>query len=356
MTRYLSQRQRIRITITSILEHPVRNVQLSIAALFLLGALGTVGYVVLEGMSVIDALYMTVITITTVGFGEIEPLSANGRVFTMLLIVLGVAIVTTAVSNAISILLGPRLWVTLRQRSLERLLIDMKNHYIVCGCGRMGRQVVDDLLARGEPFVVIDHDPDAVAHLLELGVPHIVGDATRDDILIQAGVERARGLVAALNADADNVLTVLSARELSRKLIIVARVTNVETESKLRRAGANRVISPYQIGGHRITLAMIRPSVSEFLDRIYSFGVGLHVDLGQLHVRPGSRLAGQTVANSDLRSTHNVSILAIQQPGGDIIITPDPAQPLEAGAILIVIGPSESIYALEHEFEEDSFL
>lgn len=356
MTHKLKTRQRFSINLTHLLDNPVRNVQLSMAALFALVGLGTSVYMLLEGMNFTDALYMTVITITTVGFGEIEPLSPTGRMFTIALILLGVAIATTAASNAITIMLGPRLWRSIRQRNLERILMKTRNHYIVCGYGRMGRQVVEDLLARGESFVIIDNNPDIEEELLERKIPYIVGDATHDETLHEAGIERARGLVAALHTDSDNVMTVLTARELSRKLIIVARVINADAENKLRRAGANRVISPYQIGGHRITLALIRPSVSAFLDRIYSFGVGLHADLGQLHVREGSRLAGQTVANCDLRSHHSVNILAIQHPDGEIIISPDPAQRLEVGSVLIVIGPQENIYALEQEFEEDSFL
>jgi voltage-gated potassium channel len=337
--------------ISSAFHNPVRNFQLSMLVLVLLVGFGTGVYMWLENMVLTDALYMTIITITTVGFGEVQPLSSAGRLFTVILILLGVSAATTAISNGLGIILGPRLWQSIRQRKLERLLMTIENHYIVCGYGRMGQQVVEDLHARHEPFVVIDTDPNIEVEMLELQVPYIVGDATRDETLLEAGIERARGLVAALSSDPDNVMTVLTARELNRKLIIVARVSNAEAESKLRRAGANRVISPYQLGGHRIALALIRPSVSDFLDRIYSFGVGIHVDLGQLHVREGSRLAGQQVGTSDLRKLHNVNILAIQKPNGEITITPDPKQELETGAVLIVIGPPENIYRLEKEYE-----
>lgn len=335
-------------------DNPVHNVQLSLLTLMLLVAFGTLVYILLENMTFTDALYMTIITITTVGFGEVQELSPQGRAFTILLILLGVTAATTAISNAISVVLGPRLWHSIRLRRLEGILQQLEDHYIICGYGRMGSQVARDLQARGESFVVVDQNADIEAEMIAHEFPYIIGDATLDDTLMQAGIERARGLVAALNSDSDNVMTVLSARELSRKVIIVARVSNIEAESKLRRAGANRVISPYQLGGHRIAVALIRPSVSDFLDQLYSFGAGMHIDLGQLHVRAGSRLEGQKIGSSDLRRVHNVNVLAIQRGDGEIIITPNPDEPLTAGCVLIVIGPPDNVYELEAEFERHS--
>lgn len=337
----------------SALEDPVRLLRLSLLSLVILVAFGTVVYMLLEGMNVIDALYMTVITITTVGFGEVKPLSPAGRVFTAILIILGVGAATSAISNAISIALGPRLWRTIRKRTMERLLMDIKDHYIVCGYGRMGRQVIGDLQTRNEPFVLIDMRPEIEDLCLEEGIPIVIGDATRDETLHEAGIERARGLVAALDTDPDNVMTVLTARELNPRLFIVARVSQSESESKLRRAGANRVVSPYQIGGHRIALALLRPAVNDFMDSIFHFERGLDVDIGQLYVRPDSDLAGKTVATSGLRTTHNVNILAIQKPNKEIIITPDIRTELAAGVTLIVIGPPENIYTLERAYPRE---
>ncbi len=335
----------------SVFNDPVRGFQLSIFMLLIIIASATTIYMLIEHMSLIDALYMTLITISTVGFGEVRPLSPGGRIFTMLLILLGVGVVTTTISNAIGIVLGPRLWQSIHQRSLERILMKIENHYIVCGYGRMGQQIIGDLVARAEPFVLVEADPDREADLLEENFPFVIGDATRDETLIEAGIERARGLVAAVDSDSDNVMIVLTARELNPKLFIVARVTSGENESKLRRAGANRVVSPYQIGGHRIALALLRPAVNDFLDKIFSFHVNIDMDIGQIYLRAGSRLAGQTVASCELRQTHSVSILAIQKPNREIIITPSPAQLLEVGSTLIIIGPPEAIYDLEKEFQ-----
>jgi voltage-gated potassium channel len=244
---------------------------------------GTLGYMWLEGMVPIEALYMTVITITTVGFGEIRPLSPLGRLFTIGLIVLGVGAATAAISNAVEVVLGQRLWLSVQKRRVEELLVIIKNHYIVCGYGRMGQQIVRDLQARGEPFLVIDSSPDVEETFLEERIPYIIGDATQDEVLLQAKVEQARGLVAALDTDADNVLTVLTARGLNPNLFIVARATSGAAESKLRRAGANRVVSPYEIGGHRMALALLRPAVHDFLNQIFYVGEGVaDVDIYRL--------------------------------------------------------------------------
>lgn len=327
-------------------DDPVRGLRISLAALALLILLSTLIYMLLEGMSFTDALYMVVITITTVGFGEVRPLSPSGRVFTIILILLGVGTATGVISNGITIIAGPHLWAGIRRRSMERHMAQLEKHYIVCGYGRMGQQVIGDLQARQEPFVVIDLALDD-EEMLESGINYIIGDATQDETLHEAGIDRAYGLVAALDSDSDNVMTVLTAREMNPKLFIVARVTNSEVERKLRRAGANRVVSPYQIGGHRLALALVRPAVNDFLDRIYSFTDKLDVDVGQVYVAPDSPLAAQTVGSSDLREKHGVSILAIQQTGGEVIFTPPPTTPLEPGATLIVIGPPDKVYEME---------
>ncbi len=354
MSRSRSRSERITTAFSNVsrtvMRNPVWRFQLSIMVLVILIGGGTLGYMWIEDMTATDALYMTVITVTTVGFGETQPLSPEGRIFTMVVILIGAGAVTTAVSNAVGIVLGPRLWMSIRLRNLERMLMTMENHHIVCGYGRMGRQVIDDLKRRSEPFVLIDQDPELEERLLEMNIPFVIGDATRDETLHRAGIKRARGLVSALNTDPDNVMTVLTARELNPSLFIVARVGNPEAESKLRRAGANQVISPYQIGGHRIALALLRPAVNDFLDSIFHFERGLDVDIGQLFVGSESQLAGQTVAKSDLRRLHGVNILAIQTPARRMAMTPDADHVIEAGSTLIIIGTPENIYDLEREY------
>ncbi|GAB4522992.1 MAG: potassium channel protein [Anaerolineae bacterium] len=343
------------ITFTNQISHigfanPIRRFQLSILTLVGLIVFATSGYMLLEAMSFTDALYMTVITITTVGFGEIKPLSETGRIFTILIILLGVTATTNAISNAVGIVLGPRLWLSIRQRNMEREITRIKDHYVVCGYGRMGRQVVQDLRRREEPFVLIDANPEVAPLLLEQNILHIIGDATRDETLLAAGIDRARGLVAAVNSDPENVMIVLTGRELNPNLFIVARVSQSEAESKLRRAGANRVVSPYQIGGHRIALALIRPAVNDFLDRIFHFERDLDIDIGQITIHAEMPLAGQTIGASNLRNEHDVSILAIRKPNGELTISPRPTDTLNSGDTVIIIGPPAKIYALEKDY------
>jgi voltage-gated potassium channel len=346
MLRQLFNIQYLRIVIAT--SDPIRRFQVSLVGLFVLVIFGTVVYILLEGMSWIDALYMTVITIATVGFSEVKELSSEGRLFTIFLILMGVGVATTVISNAFSIVVGPLLWSTLEQRRMKQKVTDLNQHYIVCGYGRMGRQIVHDLRARDEKFIVIDASAELEPMLLDTQTPYLIGDAMDDDVLLEAGVERAQGIVSALSDDASNVMTVLSARELSPQIYIVARVIRAESESKVRRAGANEVINPYQIGGHRIALSLLRPAVHDFLTHIFNFDAEHQpVDVGQIIVAENSSLAGQTVATCGIRNEYSVNILGIIQPTGEQIITPHPNTTILNGATLIVIGNPKDIYTLE---------
>ncbi len=329
---------------------PLRQLQLSLALLLCLVAVGTVGYMVLEEMSWADALYMTVITLTTVGFGEVKPLSPTGRLFTIGLIMVGVGAAAWAARNLVEVTLAPWFWTSVSQRRMQEELKAIRDHYIVCGYDRMGHQIVRDLLARREPFVVVERSPEVAETLLEQRLLHVVGDATQDEVLLQAGVERARGLVAALSNDADNVLAVLTARGLNPDLLIVARASGEAAETKLRRAGADRVVSPYVIGGHRLAVALLRPAVHDFLNHLFHLGEtdeALDVDIGQVHVRPHSPLAGQTLVECDLRQVYRLTVIAVQRPDGSFVFAPDGHHRIQEGETLIVIGRAESIYALE---------
>lgn len=338
------------------LSGPISRLAAALLLLAILNLCGTVMYMAIEGFTFIDALYMTVITVATVGFGEIGgELSAGGRVFTIVLIYLGVGLATTAVTNAVSLAVGPLLFESIRKRRLQNMIDEIKDHYIVCGYGRIGRQIVRDLRAREQPFVLVDSNSDHEEELLEDRIPYIIGDATDDDVLFAAGIERAKGIVAALSNDAGNIMTVLTARELNPNLFIVARAVRVESESKLRRAGADRVINPYQIGGHRMALSLLRPAVHDFMDHIFHFGDDHEIDIGQIQVVPGSRLEGLSIADSNLRNEHNVSILAVRDPNGHLEITPSPLLTIVAGMQLIIIGPPRSIYQLEVDYATDRF-
>jgi voltage-gated potassium channel len=334
--------------LTALIEDPIRRFQFSLLVLLLLLAGGTMGYMTLERMDFIDALYMTTITVATVGFSEVHPLSHVGKIYTIGLIVLGVGAAAWAISSGIEIVLDRKLWHTVQRRNLERHLMKLENHYIICGYGRIGRQIVRDLQARAIPYVVIDSQADLEQELLDENVAHIMGDATLDEVLQRGGITRAQGLVAAINSDAGNVLTVLSARGLNPDLLIVARAMNEASERKLIRAGANRVVSPYSIGGHRLALALLQPSVDDFFQQVFNLE-DLTADIGQVAVHEGSPLAGQTIGDSDLRKIWNLTILAVRHADGSFTTSPDASHRLQPEETLIVIGNPTAIYQLAVE-------
>lgn len=336
------------------LTDPVRQLRLSLLVLLLLLVCGTLGYRAIEGMPWLDALYMTVITMATVGFAEVHPLSPAGRVFTMAVIVLGVGIGAWAATNAVEVVLGQTYWISVQRRKMSTTVEGLRDHFIVCGYGRLGTRIVRDLEVRGESFAVVEMRPALEEAFLAEGLPHVIGDATSDQVLLAAGVRRARGLVAALDSDANNVLTVLTAREHNPGLLIVARANSEASESKLRRAGADRTVTPDAIGGHRLALALLRPAVNDLFNEIFSFGVKIAVDVGQITVPPHSPFAGQTVAGCDLRRLRNVSILAIRELDDRFTLNPDASRTITAGETLIVIGPAEAVYELEALYGSDS--
>lgn len=343
--------RRLGVRVRSVLEDPLRQFQLSLVFLLLLILLGTAGYMTIQGLGWLDALYMTIITVGTVGFREVGELTDAGKAFTIALIVLGVGIGAWAIGNAVEVMLGRALWISVQRRRMRQSLQGLDDHFVVCGYGRLGSRIVHDLRARGESFAVVDWLPAAEEGLVGDGVPHIIGDATQDETLLAAGVERARGLVAALDSDASNVLAVLSARGLNPGLLIVARANTEASESKLLRAGADRVVTPDSIGGHRLALALLRPAVHDLFDRIFSFRAD-DADVGQLLVPEGSPFAGQTIAECGLRRIRNVSVLAVRTPGGEFILNPDPQRVIATGETLILIGAAEAVYELEAMYGE----
>lgn len=335
---------------------PVRRFQVSLIFLLLFLVVGVGGYMLIERMPFDEALYMTIITVTTVGFGDVVPETDVGRTFTVVLIILGIGAATTAVSNAIEVIAGQRLWTSVRIRRMEEQLQVLNNHYVVAGYGRIGQQIVRDIQIRGEACVVVDHalGPHLEGMLFDMDIPFILGDATEDAVLIKAQVQRARGFVAALPSDADNVLAILTAREQREDVFIVARASEVTSESKLRRAGADHVISPYQVGAHRMAMALLRPAVHSFLKHLFDISDEESYDIGQIDVRKGSRLVGQSIMTSELRRIRNLSILAINTHDEELVINPNPQREFKVGDRLIVIGPPHEIYHLEevHDTEE----
>ncbi len=307
---------------------------------------GTLGYQLVEGWSAGDALYMTVITITTVGFQEVRPLGPAGRLFTMALALGGVFTAFYAAAGFIRAVVTGEIRTVLGRQRMENRLEKLNGHLVVCGFGRMGRLVAEEFSAGGLEFVVIDRDPRLLeGFALRGGIP-LVGDATADDVLRQAGVDRARALVTAAASDADNLFITLSARLISEKLLIVARAEGEGAELKLLRAGASRVVSPYSIGGHRVAQAVLRPNAMDFIE-LATRSAHLELQIEEVTVRPGSPLVGCTLKASPIRSELGIIIVAIKKPGAKMVFNPAPESPLAAGDLLITLGHRQQLDRLE---------
>lgn len=307
---------------------------------FLLFAFGTVGYMIIEGWSLIDAFYMTAITLTTVGFGEVRTLTTSGRVFTVALLVAGVAFVAYGLEYLLTANLGD----TWRRRRMIQTIENMQNHVIVCGYGRVGQSAVTSLQNSKRQVVIVERDGEKTPELDELDLPYLVGDATKDEVLQQAGIDHAWGMLVCTGEDSRNLFIVLSARALNSNLYIVTRSVDAENERKMRRAGANRVVSPYQIGGQHMANIIVRPHVTDFFDVVTLDG-GIELWVEELVIGENSRLIGKTVGEANIRQTTGVSIIAMWREGRSTI--PDAHTNLRAGDELIVIGTREQLAELE---------
>jgi voltage-gated potassium channel len=307
---------------------------------------GTIGYAAIEGWPVFDAFYMTVITLTTVGYGETHPLSNSGRAFTIALLLSGVFVLLYAATEVVRGVVSGEVRKALGRQIMERALAELKDHFIVCGYGRMGRRVGAEFSAAALPFVVIDR---GAASLEGFDVPHgiaLAGDATSDDVLLRAGVRRARALVTVLASDADNLYITMSARLLNDRLFIVARAESEAAEQKLVRAGANRVVSPYAIGGFQVAQAVLRPTVVDFIE-LATAAEHLELQLEEVQITPRSPLAGTTLKNSRLRQDRGIIIVAIKRRSGQMAYNPPADAVMEAGDILITLGHREQLDHLD---------
>lgn len=319
---------------------------LSIAALVLvtLVAVGTAGYVALTEMSPFEALYMTVTTLSTVGFLEVRPLGTAGRAFTIGLILAGVGTALYTAGAFAEFLIAGRLGELLGRRAMTRTLAALHDHVIVCGYGRLGQTVCAELARSGTPFLVIEEDP-VVAARLEGGVqPFLVASAADDEVLSRAGVARARALVAATGSEAVNVFVALAAREANARIAIHARAETEAGARRLRRAGATQVVSPHHLGGLRLANAILRPAVADFME-LAAPGTGREIDLEEVVVGPGSGLEGARLG--DLAGLGaRVSVVALQHDGEPIRLTPEPDELLRAGDRVVVVGGREPVTRL----------
>jgi voltage-gated potassium channel len=320
------------------------QIRYAIIALAAAIVFGTVGFHLIERWTLADSLYVTVQTLTTVGYGDIPPHTATGRAFAVVVMLIGVAGVALFVSTIVQSVVQSELISTFGQRRLSKKMSKLRDHYIICGSGRVGSHLVRDLQSANESFVVIENDQQRAAEFSQRGVNVIVGDATLEESLRDVGVEHARGLAACLPNDADNVYVVLTARDLNPNLRIVARAAEEQAEAKLLRAGANHVVAPTIIGGHRMAVALTKPAVSEFMDSITASELGLGFE--QVEVDAASSLVGQALRSTPIRSELDVVIVSIRRQSGEIFFNPAGDATIESGDILIAIGRADSLSRL----------
>ena len=313
--------------------------------------IGTVGFMWLEGWTLFDSLYMSLMTLTTVGYGEVHPLSFKGRVFASFLMLAGVTTVFVSIAVIAETLLRLEMADYFGRRRRDRMLKNISGHYIVCGAGRVGRSVINELLRSRASVVLIDNRIDRAGWATDKGVITLVGDATKDEILRQARIETAKGLVAAISSDAENVYVTLSAKVLNPNLVIAARASDDQAEEKLRRAGAATVFTPYSFIGHRLAQSMLRPHVATFLDVASAFrqSSDLDLEIEQLQIGRASPLVSNTLEQLRLAKNYGVIVLAVQHKTGVMQFNPPADTSIEAGDVLIAMGERPKLRLLEEE-------
>jgi len=324
----------------------LRGPGLGVVLVALVSAVGSLGYVVIEGWGVWDAVFMTIISVTTVGYGYVHPLSRAGEVWTALVLLAGVATLFYTAFVLMAQVVDGGLQRGFEQRRFRRMIDALSNHFIICGYGRIGGTIADEFRRQGVPFVVVDRDPDKVHEILAAGGVAVAADASREDVLNKVGLARARGLIAAVSTDAENVYTVLTARVLRPDLFIIARVESDDAEPKLRRAGADRVISPYTLGAVQMAHTALRPAVVDFM-RLATSSEHLELSAEQIDLEPGTPLDGLSLREAELRQRYGVIVVAIQRKDGHMEFNPSPEAVLCAGDQLVLLGAVEHLRQLE---------
>lgn len=331
-----------------------KRIAFSLSLLTFLLMMGVIGFMFIENMSFWDALYMTVITISTVGYKEVKELSHYGRIFTMLLIVTGVGVLFYTLGTSIEYFFGDFIEKEIQERRMKKMISRLKNHFIICGYGRVGEQVALEMNRLKVPFLIIDESERRVEAAKREKFFVIKGKATDEEILKEANIEKAKGLAAVVGNDAENVFIVLTARFLSPEIFIVARSNTLEDENKLYRAGANRVLSPAVFGGRRIASLLVKPRVSEYIDAL-SFGENLEFQIEEYEVPEDSSLVGKTLEESRVRDITGAVVIAISNPDGTTETIPRAKTSISAKSKVIVLGLPEQLGKFEEKFLRKSF-
>jgi voltage-gated potassium channel len=325
---------------------PPRHFLIIVALLAFIIAAGTIGFEIIEGWSFMDALYMTVITIATVGYQEIRPLGDTGRLFNMILIFFGLGTTTYVAASVVRFMVEGRIRAIMGRRRLDRRIDRLKGHYIICGYGRIGRILCQTLQQKPVALVAIEKSAELIPLMEQDRVLFVQGDSTSEEVLQRAGIAQAKGLVAVLGTDTDNVFLVLTARQLAPQLMIIARASREDSKSKLRAAGANIVESPYEMGAFRLAQRIMRPAVTSFLDSAFS-EVRKDIQMEELTVSGTSPLAHLSLKDSGIRQKFNLIIIAIKSTDGDMLFNPSFETTIRPGDTVIAVGEMDNLDLLE---------
>jgi voltage-gated potassium channel len=323
-----------------------RRFVLIVVAIVATLSIGTVGFTVVDGYPPFDAFYMTLTTMTTVGYGEIHPLSHAGRVFNSFLIVFGVTTIFIAIGAMTQTIIELEFGDAIGKRRNKRMIDKLQDHYIICGFGRVGRGAAQELSHAGVSFVVVDINPDRVERAMHAGMLAVAADSTHDETLRLVGIERARGLVAALATDADNLFVLLSAKGINPGIYVATRAAEEGAEAKMRRAGADAVFAPYAITGHRLAQSLLRPHVVQFLD-FTTKDVGEDVAIEQVRVSGDSEMVSKTIKEMQLGKEVGVIVMAIRKESGEMVFNPPAETAVHGGDYLIVMGRPGNLRTLE---------
>ncbi len=321
--------------------NPFRRVQVGLAALALVVVIGTAGYMAL-GFGLLDALYQTVVTVSTVGYGFPHPIGDGVKAFTVVLILLGVGTALYTFTVTLELLIDGHMRELIRRSRMDRDIEKMQGHVVICGWGRVGREVARYLVNAGQEIVVVDRDGDRIS---SVGYPTIIGDVTDDDTLVRAGIERAGTLIAALDTDADNLFVTVASRSFNPTIHVIARARSESSEAKLLRVGADRVVNPQRLGGDRMAAFVTQPHVVDFVDVVMHDG-SHEFRLEELTVGSNSSLAGQTLRSTRVHELTGCLVLAIRRPDGSFTPNPSPEAEVAAGDVLIGVGTSPQLAAL----------
>jgi len=328
------------------MDHPFRRLLPALTLLLVIALIGILGYELIEKWTPLESVYMVITTIFTVGFQEVRPLSPAGKIFTMFIIVGGVGSAIYAAGQAVEIIVEGEMTGYRKRKRMDKKIKDLKNHHIICGFGRVGHRVAEVFEASRTSFVVIDSKKETLDELEARGIPSIIGDATTDSVLLEAGIQSAKGLVACSDSDVANVYVTLSARVLNPKLNIVARAAFKDTEKKLLMAGANRVISPYFISGNRMAALAIRPITSDFLDLV-THGGQVDFSLYEVSIPERSPLIGKSISEADVRSRSGALVLAVKKSDNSFDLQPNAHTLIEKNDTMVVIGTQDQFDKLE---------